>query len=139
MPAEAFALEDVVFVLELVEGAAGAVTIFVEEAPAAAEVCWMTVVPATAVVDAAVAVEPDDGLAELVLLPEPVTAVEPPVRYGGAATAVDGSTSAPVPQGMFWPSGSFWFSGAVVLPSAAAIVKRVVQVRFAGSAGVENW
>ena len=40
---------------------------------------------------------------------------------------------------MFWPLGSFWFSGVVVLPSAAAIVKRVVQVRLAGAAGVENW
>ncbi len=52
---------------------------------------------------------------------------------------MEGSTRAPVPQGIFWPSGSVSFSGSTVLPSAPAIVKRVVHKRFFGAAGEENW
>ena len=52
---------------------------------------------------------------------------------------MDWSTSAPAPQGIFWPSGCVSFAGEVVVPSAAAIVKRVVHVRFLGAAGLENW
>ena len=40
---------------------------------------------------------------------------------------------------MDWPSGWVWLAGAVVEPSAPAIVKRVVQVRFDGDEGEENW
>lgn len=43
-----------------------------------------------------------------------------------------------MPQGIFWPSGWVSFAGAVTEPSVAAIVKRVVQVRFFDAAGVEN-
>ena len=72
----------------------------------------------------------------------PVEPVEPEPRYVGAATAVEGSTRAPVPQGMGLlgsvEPGWSAFSGAVVLPSAAAIVKRVVQRMVLGAAGVEN-
>ena len=64
---------------------------------------------------------------------------EPEARYVGAALAVEGSTRAPVPQGMAEPSGSVAFVGSVVVPSEAAIVKRVVQVRLEGAAGEENW
>ena len=52
---------------------------------------------------------------------------------------MDGSASAPTPHGIFAPPGCVSFAGGVVLPSAAAIVKRVVHVRFVGAAGVENW
>ena len=51
---------------------------------------------------------------------------------------MDWSTSAPTPQEIFCPSGWVSFAGGVVEPSAAAIVKRVVQVRFLGAADVEN-
>ena len=68
-----------------------------------------------------------------------VVAAEPPERCEGAATAVEGSTSAPVPQGMAKPSGWEAFAGSVVLPSAPAMVKRVVQVRAETFAGEENW
>ena len=43
-----------------------------------------------------------------------------------------------MPQGIFWPSGWVSFAGGVTEPSVAAIVKRVVQVRFLGATGVEN-
>ena len=52
---------------------------------------------------------------------------------------MDGSTSAPMPHGILSPFGCVAFAGGVVLPSAAAIVKRVVHVRFFGAAGVLNW
>ena len=63
----------------------------------------------------------------------------PPVRYLGGGTTLDWSTSAPTPHEIFWPSGWVSFAGVVTEPSDAAIVKRVVQVRFLGAAGVENW
>ena len=68
-----------------------------------------------------------------------VVAAEPPERYDGAATAVEGSTSAPVPQGMAEPSGWEAFARSVVMPSAPEMVKRVVQGRAETSAGEENW
>lgn len=43
-----------------------------------------------------------------------------------------------MPQGMASPFGWVVFAGAVVVPSAAAIVKRVVQ-RMEEDAGVVNW
>ena len=52
---------------------------------------------------------------------------------------MDGSVSAPTPHEIFCPSGCVSFAGGVVDPSAPAIVKRVVQVRFLGAAAVENW
>ena len=77
MPAEAVVFDELAVAFEVVEGAAGADTIFDEEAPAEV-VCTVAVEPA-AVVDAAVTVAPDDPLAEPVADPEPV-AVDPPVR-----------------------------------------------------------
>ena len=62
----------------------------------------------------------------------------PPVRYGGAATAVDGSASAPVPQGIASPSGWVAFGGGVVAPDELAMANRPVHERFA-AAGEENW
>ena len=52
---------------------------------------------------------------------------------------MDGSVRVPTPQGIAAPPGCVAFVGVVVLPSAPAIVKRVVQVRFVGAAGVLNW
>lgn len=53
------------------------------------------------------------------------------VPFAGAGTACDGSTRLPIPQGIGGSPGLGlgWsaFAGGVVLPSAAAIVKRVVQ------------
>ena len=57
--------------------------------------------------------------------------------HEGAATAVLGSVSAPVPQGIACPSGCVALGGETVEPSAPARAKRVVQVRFWPSA--ENW
>jgi len=61
----------------------------------------------------------------------PVPAVELPVPEvepkTGAATAVEGSLRAPVPQGMAAPPGCVSFSGSVTSPVAEAIVKRVVH------------
>ena len=71
-------------------------------------------------------------------VPEGV-ALAPVPRYCGGGTTLDWSTSAPAPQGIFWPSGCVSFAGGVVVPSAGAIVKRVVHVRFLGAAGLENW
>ena len=68
-----------------------------------------------------------------------VIAAEPPERYEGTATAVEGSASAPVPQGMAEPSGWEAFAGSVVLPSAPEMVKRVVQARAETFVGEENW
>ena len=114
-----------VFVLvEAVVGAAGAVDATLDVV--------IDVVPAAALVVPAAAAVVEAGLAT-------GEAVEPEARYGGAALAVEGSTRAPVPQGMAEPSGSVAFVGSVVVPSEAAIVKRVVQVRLEGAAGEENW
>lgn len=60
-----------------------------------------------------------------------------PVRYGGAGTAVDGSSSAPVPQAIGEPSGCALFGAGTVVPSGEESVKRVVQVRL-GELGEEN-
>jgi len=57
----------------------------------------------------------------------------------GAGTAVELSTRAPTPQGMGAPvPGWVGLGASTLLPSAPAIVKRVVQVLFA-AAGEENW
>ena len=61
-----------------------------------------------------------------------------PELWPGGGTALEGSTSAPVPQGMSLPSGSVAFVGGVVLPFASAIAKRVVQSTV-GDAEVVNW
>lgn len=66
-------------------------------------------------------------------------AVEAPlVRYEGAATAVEGSTSAPTPQGMAWPSGCVVLGAATTFPSVLPMANRVVQVRLAAPLAV-NW
>lgn len=41
-----------------------------------------------------------EGAAEVLFELVPGEVVFPPLRYGGAATAVDGSTRAPVPHGI---------------------------------------
>lgn len=57
---------------------------------------------------------------------------EPEDRNEGAATAVVGSLSAPTPHGIgALVPGWTAFAGGTVLPFAAAIVKRVVQVLVA--------
>jgi len=55
----------------------------------------------------------------------------------GGGTAVDGLSSAPVPQGIGEPSGCAAFGAGTVVPSGEEIVKRVVQVRL-GELGEEN-
>lgn len=62
-----------------------------------------------------------------------------PAEALGAATALEGSTRLPIPQGM----GSFdpgWvgFAGGVLTPAAEAIVNRVVQV-LTVVCGEEYW
>ena len=50
---------------------------------------------------------------------------------GGDGVALEGSTSAPLPQGIWLPSeGCVIFGGGVLSPVAEAMVKRVVQVWF---------
>jgi len=74
--------------------------------------------------------EPDEGVLELA----------PPLRYGGAGTALDVSVRAPVPQGMGSPpSGWVGLGGGTTTPFALAMAKRPVQVRLVGKSGVENW
>jgi len=63
----------------------------------------------------------------------------PPGRYDGGGTAVDGSTSAPVPQGIGCPLGWFAFGGGTVAPVELAMANRPVHVRFVGAAGELNW
>jgi len=79
--------------------------------------------------------DPDPDPVGLVVEFEPPAELEPPVELEpvapkfGAATAVEGSTSAPLPQATSSPVDDFSVSVAGVLePSAAAMVKRVVQV-----------
>jgi len=63
----------------------------------------------------------------------------PPGRYDGGGTAVDGLTSAPVPQGIACPLGWFAFDGGTVAPVELAMANRPVHVRFVGAAGELNW
>jgi hypothetical protein len=58
-------------------------------------------------------------------------------RYDGGGTALDGSTRAPLPQGIASPSGWVAFGGGVVAPVASAMAKRPVQRR--SDALWENW
>jgi hypothetical protein len=51
-------------------------------------------------------------------------------RYEGAGTAVDGSVSAPAPQGIASPLGWVGFAGGVVAPPGPAMAKRPVHERF---------
>ena len=124
MPDVVFCWAAETFVLALEEGAADAVTKPEEVLEAGPVAPAAEVVPAAAaeVVPAAAAVEP----------------VEEEERYEGAATAVEGSTSAPVPHGMASPLGCVELAGSVVLPFASAIAKRVVQ-STEDDAGVVNW
>ena len=120
--------------LALDEGAAGAVEIEVlldVVAAAAADVAPAAPVDDVPATGDEAAEEPD--------VPEVPEAEVSPVMYVGAATAVEGSTRLPEPQGMAEPSGWVLFAGSVVEPSEPAMVKRVVQVRFVGAAEVENW
>jgi len=81
----------------------------------------------------------EEGAAEVLFEPVPGEVVFPPLRYGGAGLAVDGSSRAPIPQGIASPSGWFRFGAGTVPPVESAIVKRPVQVLVVGSEGVENW
>ena len=68
-------------------------------------------------------------------VPEPVAEVPLPAsRYVGAGVAEDGSVSAPFPQAI----PSVFSVASVDEPSVPAIVKRPVQVKLVGAAGVEN-
>jgi hypothetical protein len=58
-------------------------------------------------------------------------------RYDGGGTALEGSWSAPLPQGIAWPSGWVAFGGGTVAPVASAMAKRPVQRR--SDALRENW
>lgn len=62
----------------------------------------------------------------------------PLTRYDGGGTALDGSASAPVPQGIACPLGWTEFGGGTVVPDASAMANRPVHVRF-GEAGEVNW
>jgi len=62
----------------------------------------------------------------------------PPVRYGGAATALVGSVRAPVPQGIASPLGWLALGGGTITPVASAMAKRPVQV-WVGELGELNW
>lgn len=66
----------------------------------------------------------------------PVVEFVVPVVGGG--TALLGSVSAPVPQGIAAPPGCVAFVGGVVAPESDAMAKRPVQVVFA-AAGAVNW
>jgi hypothetical protein len=59
-------------------------------------------------------------------------------RYEGAGTAVDGSVSAPVPQGIASPLGWFAFAGGTVAPVELAMANRVVHEWFWEAIEV-NW
>ncbi len=61
-----------------------------------------------------------------------------PLRYDGGGTAVDASTSAPIPQGVFSPSGCAAFGGGMVAPVESAIANRPVHV-LAETFGAVNW
>jgi len=61
-----------------------------------------------------------------------------PVRYEGAGTAVAGSVSAPIPQGIGSPLGWVAFGAGVVAPLELAMANRPVQERFVEPAA-ENW
>jgi hypothetical protein len=65
--------------------------------------------------------EPEAGAGEVLF--EPV----PPGRYDGGATALEGSTRAPLPQGIPSPSGWVRFGAGTVVPLASAMAKRPVQ------------
>jgi len=54
---------------------------------------------------------------------------EPPGRYDGGGAALEGSVSAPLPQGIPWPSGWVRFGAATVVPVLSAMAKRPVQRR----------
>jgi hypothetical protein len=58
-----------------------------------------------------------------------------PVMYAGAGFAVEGSTSAPIPQGIAECVASGWteFAGAVTAPVVEAIANRVVHCKAFGS------
>ncbi len=62
----------------------------------------------------------------------------PPVRYDGAATALEGSASAPVPQAIGCPLGWAEFGGGTVTPVESAMANRPVHERFC-AAGDVNW
>jgi hypothetical protein len=64
---------------------------------------------------------------------------EGPLRYAGGGTALEGSFSAPVPQGMASPlPGWTALGGGTVLPSAPEMANRVVHILVLVR-GVENW
>lgn len=62
----------------------------------------------------------------------------PPGWFVGGATAVLGSSRAPMPQGMAAPSGWVGLGASSTVPSAAAMVNRVVHIGILDVAEV-NW
>lgn len=81
------------------------------------------------VADAAVyAGEELDATAEVAAAAEVVPSAPVDESQDGGATAVLGSTSAPVPHGMALPSGCVALGSGTVEPSAPARAKRVVHV-----------
>lgn len=77
-----------------------------------------------------------DEVVELTLLDEPEEGRLVPTVGGGLAW--EGSSKAPIPQGMGLPSGSVGLAGGTELPFASAMVKRVVHVKL-GELGELNW
>jgi hypothetical protein len=76
--------------------------------------------------------EPEADAGEVLF--EPV-----PPRYDGGGTALEGSTRAPLPQGIPSPSGCVRFGAGTVLPLASAMANRPVQRRLEALAAWENW
>jgi len=75
------------------------------------------------------------GTTEVPFVAVPFEVVLLPV---GGGTALDGSTRAPVPQGIFWPSGWVGLGAGTVLPDASEMVKRPVH-NLSVEAGEVNW
>jgi hypothetical protein len=94
-PPELLPDEDEEVPVEVASGAEAARSVEVSEA-------GMKLGPAKEVAGSTV---PEEGAAEVLFEPVPGEVVFPPLMYGGAGLAVDGSTRAPVPQGIFSPSG----------------------------------
>jgi len=118
--------------------------------------CWLFVVapfPVVAVEGVVLGVAVDVGVGEEIVelavadankdvdggapLVKPAVAFEE--RYGGGGTEAEGFFRAPSPHGIFSPvPGWIGFAGGTEVPSAPAIVKRVVQDRIV-AVGLVNW
>jgi len=98
----------------------------------------MEMVPIEPIEEVLAAAEVEAATEEALPVMAPLAEVWP-VMYAGAGVAFEVSTRLPSPQATAWPSGWVAFSGSVVVPSAPAIAKRVVQVKLEGATDVENW